>query len=165
MTDNNKIYLPFSRYCFICGDENHAGLQTRFYVEDGKVKTKISPQDHHCGYKDVVHGGIVAAILDECMGWAAARPVERMCVTAELTVRYILAVPQDRELTVITEVEKANRRIVYTKGEILDDDGTQFATATGKFLPMSAEDTLEVDDVLVYEGGEERIFDALRASQ
>lgn len=165
MTDNGRQNLPFSRTCFVCGDENHAGLQTRFYVEGGQVKTKIRPRDHHCGYKDVVHGGIVAAILDECMGWAAARSIERMCVTAELTVRYIQNVPQDRELTVVTDVEKANRRIVYTTGEFLDDEGVLYATAKGKFLPLSAEETLAVDDALVYTGGEERIFDGLRASR
>ena len=37
------------------------------------------------------------------MGWAAARAIERMCVTAELKVRYLKPVPGDREMTVKTE--------------------------------------------------------------
>ena len=164
-SDTEKIYLPFSRTCFVCGDENHAGLHTRFYVENGDVKTRLTAREVNCGCKDVVHGGIVAAVLDETMGWAAARALERMCVTGELTVRYILNVPNDREFTVSTRVQKSNRRLALTEGEIVDDEGTTYATATAKFLPLSIEKTLEVDDGLVYLGGEERIFDQLRAAQ
>ncbi|PCJ57885.1 MAG: hypothetical protein COA73_10320 [Candidatus Hydrogenedentota bacterium] len=163
MPEDSKVYLPNSDWCFVCGEDNHAGLKTRFYIEDGKVKARIRPSKHHCGYEGVVHGGIIAAIIDECMGWAAARAINRMCVTGELTVRYLINVPDDRELTCVTDIEKANRRMVLTKGEIVDDDGTVYATATAKFLPLSAEKTLEVDDKLLYRGGEERLFDGLRS--
>ncbi len=161
MTDGRR-YLPYSKACFVCGDDNHAGLKTRFYVEDGLVKTRLTPEAHHCGYAGVVHGGIVAAMLDECMGWAAARAIERMCVTGELTVRYLLNVPNDRELTVETSVSRAHKLMVATEGRILDDGGAVYATAKAKFLPLTKEETLRVDDNLVYEGGEERVFDRLR---
>lgn len=160
-----KTYLPNSDWCFVCGEQNHAGLQTRFYVEDGLVKAKLNPQTHHWGYKEVVHGGVVAAILDECMGWAAARAINRMCVTGEMTIRYLERVPSDRELTVVTEVTKANRRLVLAKGALVDDDGTEYARAEGKFTPMTAEETLGVDDQLLYRGGEERLFEALRVAR
>ena len=162
---DSKVYLPNSTWCFVCGEENHAGLQTRFFVEDGHVKAKLRPQDHHCGYRNVVHGGVVAALLDECMGWAAARAIGRMCLTAELTVRYVKNVPQDRELTCVTKVEKSSRRLAYAKGEIVDDEGEVYARAEGKFMPMSAEETLRIDDMLLYRGGEIRLFDDLRAKQ
>lgn len=164
MTDsaNGPNYLPNSSWCFVCGEENVAGLKTRFYLEDGKVKAKLNPQEHHCGYRNVVHGGVVAAILDECMGWAASTVIHRMCVTAELTLRYVATVPCDRELTVVTEVTKGHRLIVYTKGVLIDDDGKEYARAEGKFTPLSAEETLTVDDQLLYRGGEARLFDELR---
>src|SRR5690606_33126821 len=102
-------YLPNSKTCFVCGEDNAAGLQSRFYVEGGCVKMKLRPQPHHCGYANVVHGGVVAAALDECMGWAAARAIKRMCYTGELTIRYLKPVPADGDLTVCTEVKRANR--------------------------------------------------------
>jgi uncharacterized protein (TIGR00369 family) len=162
MSDDSKVYLPNSDWCFVCGEDNHAGLKTRFYIEDGKVKARIRPSKHHCGYHGVVHGGVIAAILDECMGWAAARAINRMCVTGELTVRYLINVPDDRELTCVTDTDKANRRMVATQGEIVDHGGTVYATATAKFLPLTEEKTLEVDDKLLYRGGEARLFDGLR---
>lgn len=155
-------YLPNSSWCFVCGEENQAGLKTRFYVEDEKVKARLSPREHHCGYRNVVHGGVVAAILDECMGWAASRAIRRMCVTAELTIRYIHNLPGDEEMTVVTEVEKSNKRLVLTQGYIVDSAGKEYARAAGKFTPLTADETLAVDDELLYRGGEERLFDELR---
>lgn len=159
-----KQYLPNSKSCFVCGEENASGLKTRFYVEDDRVKMPLTVVDHHCGYENTVHGGIVAAALDECMGWAAARAIERMCVTAELTVRYIERVPVDRDLTVSAWVTRSHRRMVSAEALIESGDGTVFARASGRFLPLSEEETLAVDDALIYRGGEERVFDGLRGA-
>lgn len=161
-SDSDKRYLPNSKTCFVCGEDNVSGLRTRFYVEEDRVKMPLTAVEHHCGYENTVHGGVVAAALDECMGWAAARAIERMCVTAELTVRYLERVPVAPDLTVEAEVTRAHRRMVNTEARIVNSAGTVFARAEGRFLPLSPEETLAVDDVLLYRGGEERVFDGLR---
>ena len=56
----------------------------------------------------------------------------------------------------------AARRVSTARGWIIDEDGTEYARAEGRFIPLSAEGTLEVDDNLLYRGGEERVFDCLR---
>ena len=157
-----KTYLPNSTYCFVCGEKNAAGLNTRFYVEEGVVKTPLTATPHHCGYRNVVHGGVTAAVLDECMGWAAARAIKRMCLTGELTIRYLKPVPCDGELTVCAEVAQAKRRFVRVTGRVVDEQGTEYVRAQGTFVPLSAEETLAVDGALLYRGGEERVFDELR---
>ena len=158
----DRAYLPTSQGCFVCGEENIAGLQTRFYVEDGLVKATLKPQEHHCGYPNVVHGGVVAAILDEAMAWAATCAIKRMCVTADLQVRYVNRAPADRETTVTTEVVRAEGRVARVKSTLTGDDGEVFANAEARFVPLSVEETLEVDDHLIYRGGEYRVFDELR---
>ena len=89
MTSGNTgpAFLPNSRSCFVCGEENIAGLQLRFFIEDGRIKTRFRPKPHHCGYPNVLHGGVVAALLDETIAWAANRALARMTVTAELRIR------------------------------------------------------------------------------
>jgi uncharacterized protein (TIGR00369 family) len=158
-----KKFLPTSETCFVCGEENHAGLQVRFYVEDEKVKMPLCVEEHHCGYKNVVHGGVVAAALDETMGWAAARAIGRMCVTGDLTVRYLRPVPANQDLTVSAWALRAHRRLVQTEAQMEGNDGVIYARADGRFLPLSVEETLLVDDALRYRGDEERVFDYLRA--
>jgi len=154
--------LPNSHTCFVCGEANQAGLQARFFVEDEVVKMHLDAEVHHCGYHDTVHGGIVAAALDECMGWAAARAINRMCVTGELTVRYLKRVPASRRMLVCAEVSRSHRRMVHTVGHIVDGDGTVYARAEARFMPLSVEETLEVDGALNYQGGEEDVFAELR---
>ena len=63
-----RTYLPTSPTCFVCGEKNHAGLQGTFYVEDDAVFMPLNVKDHHCGYPDVVHGGIVAAAAGASAG-------------------------------------------------------------------------------------------------
>lgn len=164
MNENGRRYLPNSQPCFVCGEENEAGLQTRFYVEGDVVKAPLSARTHHCGYENTIHGGVVAALLDECMGWAAARAVDRMCYTGELTVRYLRPSPADRALTACAEVVKAGRRMVRARGWIEDNEGAEYARAEGRFIPLTVEQTLEVDDHLLYHGDEERPFEELRKS-
>lgn len=157
-----RQYLPNSTGCFVCGEDNPAGLRTRFFVEDGIVKMPFHVGHQHCGYPGAAHGGIIAAALDECMGWAAARAIQRMCVTGELTVRYLERVPVETPLEVCAEVLRAHRRIVHTSAQLIGATGTVYARAEGRFLPLSVEESLKVDNVLLYRGDEERVFDGLR---
>ena len=159
-----RVYLPNSKSCFVCGEENIAGLQLRFYVDGELTKTVFHPKTHHCGYPNVLHGGVVAALLDETMAWAANRAIARMTLTGELTVRYMKPVPGDRDILVWAEVLKANRRLVQARAAIHDASGEEFARGEGRFLPLSAEETLLIDGHLIYRGGEERVFDSLRES-
>jgi uncharacterized protein (TIGR00369 family) len=164
MTGNGRRDLPNSEWCFVCGEDNPAGLQTRFYVEDGLVCVRLQPREHHSGYPNVTHGGVLAAIIDECMGWAAARAIGRMCVTAELTIRYRRPVPADRASIAQAEATDVSRRFAEAKGRIVDaETGRVHVEATGRFAPLTVEQTLAVDDALLYRGGEERVFDTLRA--
>lgn len=163
MTESSpkRRYLPNSDGCFVCGEDNPAGLQTRFYVDGDAVCMPLTARDTHCGYPNTVHGGILASALDECMGWAAARAIQRMCLTGELTVRYLRRVPLESGATVRAEVVRAHRRMVHTVGEVVLPDGTVHARAEGRFLPLSVEETLRVDGALRYRGDEERIFAGL----
>jgi uncharacterized protein (TIGR00369 family) len=159
---HDRKYLPNSQSCFVCGEENPAGLRARFYVEDEVVKSSLNIVDHHCGYPNTLHGGVAAAALDECMAWAATRALQRMCVTAELKVRYLRKVPSDLPLTMNATVVKVHRRVAQATGFITDAEGVEYVRAEGKFIPLSAEETLHIDDNLLYHGDEEHVFEALR---
>lgn len=155
--------LPFSNECFVCGERNQAGLRAKFFVEDGTVVTRWRAGAKHCGLDGVVHGGVVASILDECMAWAASRVLGRLCVTAELTIRYLQRVPGGAEIAVRARVDRPGKRIVVVSAQLQNEAGNTLAEAAGKFVPISVEETLAIDDALVYREGDERPFEALRA--
>lgn len=84
-----------SASCFACGLENLSGLRLRFY-DNGKdqVFSHFTVDPQHAGYPGMVHGGIVAAILDEVGGRTVmiGNP-QHFFVTARLDVRFRQPVP------------------------------------------------------------------------
>jgi len=160
--DTIRKPLPTSDSCFICGEENPRGLRARFFTEGEWTVLPVRPDSHLCGYPGVVHGGVIAAMLDECMGWAAARAIGRMCVTAELTVRYLHPTPAGVPLETRARCTRANRLLALTEAVLVDAQGTEYARATGKFMPLTDEETLRIDDGMRYRGDEVRVFEPLR---
>jgi acyl-coenzyme A thioesterase PaaI-like protein len=60
----NKLH----RNCFACGSSNGVGLGLKFYKqEDGSVLGDFFADPKFEGYAGIVHGGIIAALLDSAM--------------------------------------------------------------------------------------------------
>ncbi len=54
--------------CFCCGPKNPIGLKLEFETTaEGRMRTIWTPRKEHQGFKDIVHGGLVATVLDEVM--------------------------------------------------------------------------------------------------
>jgi len=54
--------------CFCCGTMNPIGLKLEFApTAEGRLRTIWRPRKEHQGFKDIVHGGLVATVLDEVM--------------------------------------------------------------------------------------------------
>ncbi|UCE24600.1 MAG: PaaI family thioesterase, partial [Candidatus Zixiibacteriota bacterium] len=53
--------------CFICGQKSRVGLKARFFWDGEKAFCDITADEKYAGYKDIFHGGIAAALLDEVM--------------------------------------------------------------------------------------------------
>lgn len=133
--------LPHTRSCFVCGESNIHGLRLRFEAEGQSVHTRFTPSAEHIGFKGVTHGGILATVLDEIMVWAVAVGTRRFAYCAEMTVRFQQPAKPDAELLVTAELV-ANRRnkIFEAKAELRDAAGQLVATATGKYLPVPADE-------------------------
>jgi acyl-coenzyme A thioesterase PaaI-like protein len=93
-----------SKMCFICGLENPVGLKLRIYqVEPGVIESRYTAPEHFQGYPGVLHGGIVATILDEISGRAHMGDSEnpRFMFTAKLEVKYRKNVPIGKPLRIV----------------------------------------------------------------
>jgi acyl-coenzyme A thioesterase PaaI-like protein len=109
-----KTKQPNSKMCFICGLENPIGLHLHIYeVEPGVIETTYIAPEHFQGYPGVVHGGIVAALLDEIsaraqMGNDSNDP--RFMFTAKLEVKYRQNVPIGKLLRVVGKAGKSKSK-------------------------------------------------------
>src|SRR5262245_42245024 len=101
--------LPHTRSCFVCGESNAIGLNLRFETDWQTVRTRFTPRSEHAGFKGVIHGGILATLLDEIMVWACAAQTRRFAFCAELNVRFLKPANPGVEILATAELT-ANRR-------------------------------------------------------
>jgi uncharacterized protein (TIGR00369 family) len=92
MSQRIKIRNPFDleqNFCFGCGPLNPAGLKLSFEEDDEKLYTRWTPSHHFQGYINVLHGGIIATLLDEAGAWCIYVKAGTAGVTSSMTVRYL----------------------------------------------------------------------------
>ena len=137
--------LPHTHSCFVCGESNPAGLKLRFETDGRIVTTRFTPKPEHVGFKRVIHGGILATLLDEMMVWACAVQTKRFAFCAELTVRFQQPARPGEEISATAELADNRRgKIFQAKGELRNPKGEVLATATGKYLPVPETDRAEM---------------------
>lgn len=119
---------PNSRRCFVCGLQNPVGLRLAFYEDpdNEQVRAEFTVPDEYQGYPGIVHGGIVAAILDEVSGRAVMlrTSTENLMATLRLIVRYRRPTPTGTPLTAVGWVEQIGGVGARVAGEIRMPDGT-----------------------------------------
>jgi uncharacterized protein (TIGR00369 family) len=126
--------------CFVCGKNNTIGLHLTFQLEEGVAHAEFVPQPDHQGYDGIVHGGILAALLDDAMAnclWLRGIPV----VTAKLALRYRQPVRVGVRLLVYGRLVQERETVAVAEGWVTTADGTRLVEATGTFfkLPDDAE--------------------------
>ncbi|MEM6789587.1 MAG: PaaI family thioesterase [Myxococcota bacterium] len=126
---------PGSRSCFVCGFENPHGLGAVFYDDGAEVWTEVTPGNHHQSWPGILHGGVVAAILDETIGRVAFL-YDRWVQTAKLDLRFLAPAPLEQPLRARGRLVQDRRRLMVMEGELLGPDGTRLAEAKGTFIPV-----------------------------
>jgi uncharacterized protein (TIGR00369 family) len=128
------------RVCFACGEKNPIGLKLRLRTDAarGESAADVTFAEHFQGWAGVVHGGLVATVLDEAMIYAAGAKGLKT-VTGEMTVRYIKPVSTGVAYTLKGRFIEDKGRIVLAESELLDAAGTQVARASGKLFKVPGE--------------------------
>ncbi len=134
---------PNSRHCFVCGVENPVGLKLKIYeTEPGQVEAWYTPPEHFQGYPGLLHGGIVASLLDELSGRALMgsdpqRP--RFMYTAKLEIKYRQNVPIGKPLRIVGKALRSKGRVAEGWAGIYDSQGNLLAEATALLVDVPAE--------------------------
>jgi len=139
MDDPNteRIRLPWSRSCFVCGEANPQGIHAQIYKVGEQIEMAFVPRREFVGWASVVHGGIVGTVLDELMTWAAIIEGRRAFFAADLTVRFKAPLPPEQPCIVRARAIGSRRQVLDTEGWVEDDSGIVYARATGRYLPAS----------------------------
>ncbi len=162
-TEPTPIALPRYSECFVCGNRNPIGLDLTFQFVPDRIEARFTPQARHAGYRDLVHGGILATMLDECMGWSSIISRKVMCLAAEMSVRYKHSARVGEPLRVYAELVADRRRLFEARGVVeREQDGLTLCTASGKFAPLPPP---AQDELVAYAGWEETLERVFRQSE
>lgn len=123
--------------CLVCGRENPIGLGLNFHVEGGKAHAEVVLPELVQGWRQIAHGGVVSALLDEAMFYALAEEGWRG-MTAAMTVRFLQPVPTGARLQLTAERTRLHRRLGEARARLCLGDEV-LAEAEGKFLSARRE--------------------------
>jgi uncharacterized protein (TIGR00369 family) len=126
-TEQREILGQWPGHCFGCSRNNPYGLQLRFWrAEQGCVARCVVP-DRLCGFDGLVHGGIIATLLDEAAAWAVIAHLGRLGLTREMTTRYIRPVPTNTEILLEGSIKSHDPHNAVVRTTIHATDGTLLA--------------------------------------
>ncbi|PTL35645.1 thioesterase [Candidatus Methylomirabilis limnetica] len=122
--------------CFVCGKQNGAGLQLEFeLIGDDRIRTEFTPPKRFQGWKDVLHGGIIATILDEVMvNGAYLRQIMAVTTKLQITLRRPAAIGE--RLIFYGQILNHGARTVNMKAWAEGEDGRVVAEATGLLMKI-----------------------------
>jgi acyl-coenzyme A thioesterase PaaI-like protein len=121
--------------CFACGQRNETGLQLTFRREGDRILADYHPAERFQGFPGVLHGGVLATMLDETMSRTGAMR-RQWLMTGKLDIRFRRPAPVDQPLRVWGEIVRERTGAVDAVGAVELQDGTVLAEARGMFLRL-----------------------------
>ena len=115
-------------------------MHLQFSPHESGVTAPFTPQPNHQGFDNVVHGGIISAVLNEAKAWATTR-AGVWVASAEKRVRLKTPLAVGEPMTVSSRVADIRGKFIGTTATSASDrDRSIIATATATFVRVS--DTL-----------------------
>ena len=122
--------------CFGCGPDNKHGLRATFRnMSDGGVEGFFTAQQHHCGYRDVVHVGPITGFLSEVLGRVVFQK-DQYYLTQSLNITFKCSVSLGDRLHAMARLKKYSGSHFTAEASAYGPGGELVATAEGRFVTM-----------------------------
>ncbi len=116
--------------CFVCGQDNPIGLKLKFVPAGEGVRAEFTPSELHAGYDGLVHGGILAALIDDAMAniWFTRG---QEAVTAKIEIRFRQEARPGEKLVVSAEPGGSKGGLRIARATVARADGAVVAEGCG----------------------------------
>jgi uncharacterized protein (TIGR00369 family) len=111
-------------------------------IGDGEAWFAMTPDASVYNPLGMVHGGMVATLLDSALGCAVhtTLPAGTAHASIEIKVSYLRSISQTTgRITAHGWVTKPGRRVAFAEGDVRDPDGKVLATASSSIAVMAGE--------------------------
>jgi acyl-coenzyme A thioesterase PaaI-like protein len=123
------------RNCFACGSNNGKGLGLKFYKhEDGAVFGNFFADPKYEGYSGIIHGGIIATLLDSAMTHCLLMK-DIPALTGRLSIKYFTPIRIGTVVKLEARIVDQLHEIFILQGKALVD-GKRVASAEAKYRSM-----------------------------
>ena len=132
-TAEDRLRVEEHAGCVVCGVENVTGFQMIYTTETaGTVSALWTPTARHEGFKGLVHGGMLATVLDEAMAKAVIS-LGLEALTGDLRVRFRHYVTPDESLRITGWVVAHRGRLLKVEAALCTLHGEERCHAWGLF--------------------------------
>jgi len=135
--DNTAFGFPAA--CFVCDQANPSGLRLSFVHDEeaGLVRSDFTLGADYSGAPRFVHGGLILAILDEAMAWAAVGIAGRFAVTRTSRASFRRPVMVDAPHRVEALIEASDEASVNARARVLNGQGKKCAEASARLVVLT----------------------------
>jgi len=119
--------------CFVCGDKNDIGLKVDFFHEGGKARAEYTPTPEFEGYKEILHGGIISALLDEVMIKSIIAK-GTFTLTSRIDIIFKNFARIGEKLLLEGWIKEDRRRLILAEGKAFKQGGEVIAAAQGTYF-------------------------------
>lgn len=123
--------------CFVSGSQNPLGIAVAVHRDGDEAVARVELGAAFEGAPARAHGGIVAAIFDDVLGYLTTLR-HQPAFTGELTVRYLAPTPIRQPLEFRARATGQEGRKLYTEAEARAD-GEVVAAARATFVTIATE--------------------------
>ena len=112
-------------------------MDTTFEGDTCKITMPVTPLIYNSF--DMPHGGIIATLLDNAMGFLVnkdLRPLGKGAVTTNMTIHYVKATQEKTLIATSSYLHKGKQTIVL-ESKVTQPDGKTIAYATGSFFVIT----------------------------
>jgi len=128
---NSLSYRPVSGNC------NAVSPQMQYFQLANELIGKVTFGSAYEGPPSLVHGGYIAACMDEMFGIAVSHSdIKEPCMTGTMKVIYRAPVPLEQQITYISWIEKEEGRKVFAKCTVHDAKGNLCCEGEAIFLKI-----------------------------
>jgi len=141
------------RGCFACGANNPVGLKMQFYSDGDTVFSWLTVSPHLCGWRNIIHGGIITTIMDEAMSWTAHHLIKKLILTKTIHVQFLHPLYVEKDIRVEGCVTRISReREAELTAQIMNEKDEKCAQAVGTFAllkPKTARRMGVIDETII----------------
>ena len=136
-----KIINPWADeptyHCYGCDPNHESGLRMEFFEDGDDIVSHWHPRAEFQGWRNTLHGGIQATLVDEIASWVVFRKFQTSGVTSRLEMRYKKPVStNDSHITLRARVVKQMRNVVDIEVELFNSAGELCSTGVCVYFMM-----------------------------